>query len=113
MSLSSMLIGQPVPILEYLSSQNAIQNVLRLSSRSVQSLGGGRLCFTSRPAPSSRWRPILEICPDQPAPPFPRTQYDFYARIQEVILHLTEPDRGSSIHPRPWEIHHFEFVARE
>lgn len=58
-SFSSTVIGQPVPMLEYLSSQKAIQKVLRLSSRSVQSRGGGRLCLTSNPAPSSRWRPIL------------------------------------------------------
>lgn len=59
MSFSSIVMGQPVPMLAYRSSQNAIQKVRLLSSRSVQSRGGGRDCLTSRPAPSSRWRPIL------------------------------------------------------
>lgn len=53
MSFSSIVIGQPVPILAYRSSQNAIQKVLLLSSRSVQSRGGGRHILTSSPAPSS------------------------------------------------------------
>src|SRR4051794_8007300 len=66
-SLSSIVIGHPVPILAYRSSQKAIQNVLRLSSRSVQSFGGGRHCFTSNPTPSSLLRPI--ICANRT--PFP------------------------------------------
>ncbi len=58
-SFSSISTGQPVPMLAYRSSQNAIQNVRRRSSLSVQSLGGGKHCLTSSPTPSSRCRPII------------------------------------------------------
>lgn len=59
MSFSSTAIGQPVPILAYRSWQNAIQNVRRLSSRSVQSRGGGKHCFIASAFPSRRWVPAL------------------------------------------------------
>ena len=54
MSFSSIIRGQPVPMLAKRSRQKAIQNVLLRSSLSVQSRAGGRHCLTSRPAPSTR-----------------------------------------------------------
>jgi hypothetical protein len=40
-----MLIGQPLPTQEYLSQQKAVQKVRRRSSTSIQSRGGGSICF--------------------------------------------------------------------
>lgn len=54
MSRSSIVMGQPVPMLAYRSWQKAIQKVRRRSSRSVQSFGGARHCLTSSPVPSRR-----------------------------------------------------------
>ena len=58
-SFSSIDIGQPVPTEAYRSWQNEAQKVLLLSSRSVQSRGGGRHCFTSRPTPSCLCKPNM------------------------------------------------------
>lgn len=53
-SFSSIVMGHPVPMLAYLSSVKAIQNVRLRSSLSVQSRGDGIHIFTSKPAPSRR-----------------------------------------------------------